>query len=85
MASGVLHHVEVQPIDAMIRLTGDYTSPNAAFPRFATTIFAQPTIPLNISRVETLRGARSAMIALGFETAVALFLFGAWGIWHLLR
>lgn len=85
MASGVFHHVEGQPIDATIRLTADFTSPVATFPRFETTIFAQPTIPLSISRVETLRGARSAMIALGLETAVALCLFGAWGIWHLLR
>jgi hypothetical protein len=85
MASGVFHHVEGQPIDATIRLTADYTDLIAAFPRFETTIFARPTIPLDISRVETLRGARSAMIAVGLETAVVLCLFGAWGIWHILR
>ncbi len=84
MASGVFHHVEGQPIDASIGFTA-YTGPIATFPRFDTTIFARPIIPLNISRLETLRGARSALIAVGLEAGVALCLFAAWGIWHLLR
>lgn len=85
MASGVFHHVEGQPIVANIRFSAAYTGPIATFPRFDTTIFARPIIPLNISRLETLRGARSALIAVGLEAGLALCLFAAWGIWHLLR
>jgi hypothetical protein len=85
MASGVFHRVQADPIDATIGFTAGYKGPIAAVPRCETTIFAQPAIPLNISRVETLRGARSAMVAFGLEAAVALCVFGAWQVWHLLR
>jgi hypothetical protein len=85
MASGVFHPVQAEPIDAMNGFTAGYKGPIAAAPRCETTIFSQPAIPLNISRIETLHGARSAMVAVGVEAAVALGVLGMWQVWHLLR
>lgn len=85
MASGIFHGVQAEPIDATIGFTAGYKGPLAALPRCETTIFSRPAIPLNISRIETLRGARSAMVAVGVEAAVALCVLGVWQVWHLLR
>ena len=85
MASGFSIMLKLNRSTPRSGFTAAYTGPLAAIPRSETTIFSRPAIPLNISRVETLRGARSAMVAVGLEAAVALCLFGVWGIWHLLR
>ncbi len=85
MATQVLHHVDVSPTDAMSHFRAVYTGPLAAFPGFESTIFSRPLIDLKISRVETLHGAKSAMVAIGLETVAAFCLLGAWLIWHFLR
>ena len=85
MASQVLNHVDARPADAMSHFTAVYTGPLAAFPGFESTIFSRPLIDLKISRVETLHGAKSAMVAVGLEAALALCVLGVWQIWHILR
>ncbi len=86
MASRVLHHhVEAEQIDATTRSTKAYTGLLAGFRGFETTLFSRPVIDIKISRVETLHGAKGAMVAVGLEAAAALCLFGVWGIWQILR
>lgn len=85
MASRAVHHVEVEPVRASVRIRAIYTSPLIATSLDGTPAFAQITDNLNISRVESLRGAKGAMVALGLEAGAALCLFSAWLVLHLLR
>jgi len=56
----------------------------------ASTVFeglkpARETESRSESKPEGIRCVRGALIALGLEAAMVLFLYGIWEVWHILR
>lgn len=85
MSSPVLKPVEAEPLKATMQFPAAYTGPlSASFLRGAPAFSSFATRP-NISRVEALRGAKGAMMAIGLEAVAAFCFYGIWQVWRIFQ
>jgi hypothetical protein len=76
---------EVDSLEAFLQSTKVYSGLLTAAPQFEVRAQTQTQDNLHISRLEALRGAKSAIVAIAIEAAVVLCFFGVWQAWRMIR
>jgi len=83
-----LNQFDFDSLKSPVQITQAYAGPLIGSSRLdAPALAILPNLPngLRISRTAALRGAKSAMTAIGLEAAAALCIYSLWLVWNAFR